>query len=235
MEKDRGARVIAIVALLVGVVGLSVGFAAMSSTLNINSTAEVNPDENDFTVQFSTNQSTIEGTTVSPTTTGTGATAEAATISNGVKSSTISGLHANFTEPGQTATYTFYAVNGGKYTAYLNSIAFGDATGAAASATDKFKVCTKGEDTAESTVNGANGACNGISLKISVGTLSDLTSTTTSPDLTNISGHSLAPFGSTGNGELITVTITYADDANRADGDFDVTFGDITLTYGAVD
>ncbi len=235
MEKDRGARVIAIVALLVGVVGLSVGFAAMSSNLKISSTAEVTPNDEDFTVQFSTNNSTIEGTTVNATTTGTGVTADAATISNSTKSSTISGLNAKFTEPGQTVTYTFYAVNGGKYDAYLNRIAFGEAAGVASDADDKFKLCVKGEDTTETTVNGTNGACNGISLKISVGTLSNLTSTTDSPDLTDINGHSLAPLGSAGNGETITVTITYAEDAKRADGDFEVNFGDITLTYGVID
>ena len=64
MEKDRGTKAIAIVALLIGVVGLSVGFAAMSSTLTIESSADVAPSENDFTVQFSTSSTTIAGTTV---------------------------------------------------------------------------------------------------------------------------------------------------------------------------
>ena len=35
MEKDRGSRVIAIIALCVAVVGLSVGFAAFTKDLNI--------------------------------------------------------------------------------------------------------------------------------------------------------------------------------------------------------
>ena len=35
MDRDRRARVIAIAALLVGVVGLSLGFAAFSNTLTI--------------------------------------------------------------------------------------------------------------------------------------------------------------------------------------------------------
>ena len=235
MEKDRGARVIAIVALLIAVVGLSVGFAVMSSTLTISSTAEVKPNENDFTVQFSTNSSTItgEGPTVVGTTSSTAVTASTATIANGTKSSTLSGIHATFTEPGQSATYTFYAVNGGKYTAYLNSIAFGKASGATG---NEFKVCTKGTDTTEETVNGGTGitgACDGISLKLSVGSLSNLDDS--SSGLGDISSHSLAPLGETGNGETVTVVITYAANAARADGDFTVAFGDITMTYGAVD
>lgn len=233
MEKDRGARVIAIVALLIAVVGLSVGFAVMSSTLTIQSTAEVKPDENDFTVQFSTNSSTIEGTTVVGTTSAATVTAADATIANGVKASTISGLKATFTEPGQSATYTFYAVNGGKYTAYLNSIAFGKASGATG---NEFKVCTKGTNTTEATVNGdtgITGACDGISLKLSVGSLNNIDFA--SDGIDSISGHSLAPLGQTGNGETVTVVITYAANAARADGDFTVAFGDITMTYGAVD
>ena len=43
MEKERGAKVIAIVALLIAVVGLTVGYAAYSSTLTINGTANVDP------------------------------------------------------------------------------------------------------------------------------------------------------------------------------------------------
>ena len=230
MEKDRSARVVAIVALLVGVVGLSIGFAAMNATLTIQSEAAVTPDENDFTVQFSTAQSTITGTTVSGTGTGN-ATADAATISNGTKSSTLSGIKANFTDVGQTVTYTFYAVNGGKYEAFLNSIDFANATGG-----NSFKVCTPGTGTTATTVNATSpavGACDGISLKISVGSLTDVTPTTTG--INSISSHSLAPLGESGNGEQITVTITYAANAERADGDFTVDFGDITLTYGAVD
>ena len=45
MEKDRGGRVIAIVALLVGVVGLTIGFAAFTNTLTIQSDASVTPDD----------------------------------------------------------------------------------------------------------------------------------------------------------------------------------------------
>lgn len=35
MEKNRNAQIIAVLALIVGVVGLSVGFAAFSNTLKI--------------------------------------------------------------------------------------------------------------------------------------------------------------------------------------------------------
>ena len=81
MEKDRGGKVIAIVALLVGVVGLTIGFAAFSNTLTIRSEAEYNPDASVFNVDFSsTSGSVVDGNlapkTLTPATNGpTGATA----------------------------------------------------------------------------------------------------------------------------------------------------------------
>ena len=63
--------------------------------------------------------------------------------------------------------------------------------------------------------------------------MADVTPETTG--INSISNHSLAPLGESGNGETITVTISYDEEAKRADGDFTVAFGDITLTYGAVD
>ena len=81
MEKERGGKAIAIVALLIGVVGLTIGFAAFSNTLTISSSAEYNPDSNVFNVDFSSSSaSVVDGnlapTTVTPATNGpTGATA----------------------------------------------------------------------------------------------------------------------------------------------------------------
>ena len=48
MERNRQTKVIAIVALCVAVVGLTLGFAAFSNTLTISSSATVTPNESDF-------------------------------------------------------------------------------------------------------------------------------------------------------------------------------------------
>ena len=48
LEKNRGSRVIAIIALIVAVLGLTIGFAAFSSTLNISSSANVKPNAETF-------------------------------------------------------------------------------------------------------------------------------------------------------------------------------------------
>lgn len=219
-SKDRSYQVVTLVALVVAVLGLSVGFAAFSNTLTIKSSAEVTPSQNQFNIDLS-GAASSEVTTITPTlspATG-GPSGDNATVDNtGTNSAVIQNLHATFTEPGQSVTYTLYARNVGQYLAYLNSINFGNATGGSS-----FKVCTAGEGTTATLVSSA---CEGISLTLSVGSLTDITA-----NQTGISGHSLAAGGN----EEITVTIAYAAGSARADGDFTVAFGDIVLTYDSVD
>ena len=215
MERDRSAKIIAIVALCVAVAGLSIGFAAFSNDLKIESNATVTPNPNDFDVNFST----VDTSEIAGTVTGVGtnsATAEDATIDNS-GSPKITGLRANFTEPGQKVTYSFYAHNAGKYAAYLNSVTYANVSGKTAT-----KVCTAGEGTDATKVEAA---CNGISVSVEVGTEKYTGSMDTiSNHLLNIDAY-----------KPVVVTIEYNSGASRADGDFEVAFGDITLTYDSVD
>ena len=215
MERDRSAKIIAIVALCVAVVGLSIGFAAFSNNLTIKSNATVSPNQNDFDVNFSTsNTSELDGAVSGVGT--NSATAEDATIDNSA-SPTITGLKANFTEPGQKVTYSFYAHNAGKYAAYLNNVTYANVSGKTAT-----KVCTAGVGTDATMVEAA---CNGISGSVEVET----DKYTGSMD--SISNHLLAINAY----EPVVVTIEYTSTASRADGDFEVAFGDIILTYDSVD
>ena len=215
MERKDSTRIIAIIAVVVAVIGLSVGFAAFSNTLTIKSSANVTPSATDFDVNFSNSNTAEQAGDV----TGVGtnnATGDTATIDN-TDSPTISGLKANFTEPGQTVTYSFYAHNAGKYDAFLNAITYANVDGDTAT-----KVCTAGVGTDATMVEAA---CNGISVTVKVG------SNTYTGSNDSIADHLLAIDGY----EEVVVTIEYASDATRADGDFTVDFGDITLTYGSVD
>lgn len=209
--ENRNSKVIAIVALIVAVVGLGIGFAAFSSTLTISSSATVTPSGDTFKVLFSNTDASVVAGEVAGTASA-GATADAATIAT--DSTKITGLKANFTAPGQTVTYKFYARNAGEYTAYLNAMNF------ASNAT-----CTVAEG---STATDAlvQAACSGITLSVKAGELAAKTASDAA-----ITGHTLAK----ATAEEITVVITYAADAARADGAFDVAFGDVTLTYGSVD
>lgn len=216
MEKHRGSQIMAIVALLLAVGGLSLGFAAFSQTLTIKSSAEVQPDSSSFNVVFTDTAGT--GTVVQPTLAPTtGFTAEDAEIDNA--SHDIKDLKANFTEPGQSATYTFKAKNTGQLTAYLNGVTFNNVNGSSPAAA---KVCTPGTKTTASLVTAA---CDDITISVKVNN-----DTYTSSD-GSITGHTLA----VGASENVVVTIAYAANGDRADGDFTVSFGDISLLYGSVD
>lgn len=215
MERDRSAKIIAIVALCVAIVGLSIGFAAFSNNLTINPTATVSPNASDFDVNFSTSNTSEQDGTVSGVGTNS-ATAENATIDNS-NSPTITGLKANFTEPGQKVTYSFYAHNAGKYVAYLNNVTYANVNSKTAT-----KVCTAGVGTDATMVEAA---CNGISVSVKV------KNDTYTGSMDRITNHLLG----LDEYEEVVVTIEYASSASRADGDFEVAFGDITLTYDSVD
>lgn len=217
MEKERGAKVIAIIALLVAVVGLSVGFAAYTAQLQItNTSATVGAGSaSDFSVEFSTSATTITEQDRNIDTLITNAVVDGATAVKATGASmngtTINGLSANFTEPGQSVTYTVYAHNTGKFLAYLRSVTIGS------------KTCTAIGTTTQSLVNDV---CPSISMTVKVGN-----EDATAVSVNNYTGHSLGK----GDSEPVVITMTYGETDSAADGDFTVNFGQIDLDYNYVD
>ncbi len=211
---SRSFKVIAVIALIIGIVGVTLGYAAFSNTLTISSEAMVSPDPETFNVDFSSSSSSVETNPIVASLNPTGITnftATNGTIDNSADP-VISNLKATFTEPGQTATYRFYSYNLGNYIAYLKSIVF-----------EGTKTCTANVGTTQSQVDSA---CNGITLNVKVGT-EEVTNTS----LANITNHSLGINAS----EEIVVTISYTTGSALADGDFSVTLPNIVLTYRSVD
>lgn len=225
MERNRGIKALSVVALMIAIAGLAIGFAAFSTTLKISQTATVSPSDESFNVSFSSSkdsfaQNNVEGVVSDDSV----MTATAASIDNSnYKAPIIQNLSAKFTEPGQSVNYTFYAYNKGSYEAYLKSIVFENVQSASS-----FRSCVAGEGTTDSLVQSA---CNDIKVTISVGENDSLISTSSS--MATISNHSLAKSAF----EKIVVTIAYENNASsqRADGDFSVNFGNVVLTYGSVD
>ena len=217
MEKNRNAQVIAIVALVVAVLGLSVGFASFSNVLNIQASANVKPDSDTMNVDFSSSIDSVTVAEITPTATPNSIVTTNATIDNSADP-TISNLSATFTEPGQSVVYKFYAYNAGELNAYLKSIVYANAAGSNAT-----KVCTAKEGTTDALVQKA---CENILVKVKVGNELE-----TATGKASITGHSLAKK----TGEMITVTLEYAAGAERTDGDFSVAFGNITLNYSSAD
>ena len=215
MERDRNSKILAIIALTVAVIGLSLGFAAFSQTLTIHSSAEVKPDQTAFNVKFSSSEESLATEEITGVPGGeAGATADPATISG----TEISGLKAKFTKPGQDVTYTFYVRNEGEYDAYLKSITYQNASGVGTSIN-----CKPGSDTDAGLVATA---CEGMKVTVTVNS----TETTTQSN-SSISEHKLAK----GEGEEVKVKIEYTAGSGVADGDFTVEIGDIELLYKSQD
>lgn len=136
MEKERGAKVIAIVALLIAVVGLTVGYAAYSSTLTINGTANVDPASWKVNFDYKT------GTSLTGATTGHAAENTAPTLAD----TTISGFDVTLKAPGDSVTYNFLIKNSGTLNAKLANFTMGTLTcapntGSSISQEDATKLC----------------------------------------------------------------------------------------------
>lgn len=118
MEKDRGAKIIVAIALVVAIVGLTIGYAAYSTTLKITGTANVDPAKWDVHFANKTGDSltaTIEGKAVETT-------APTLTATN------ISGFDVTLKAPGDTVTYNFLVKNTGTIDAILTSFSMGGIT-----------------------------------------------------------------------------------------------------------
>ena len=215
MRSERKKQIMTLSILLVVILVISVGFAAFSSTLRINSEAAVNPDSSTFDVKFSSSSTALETNDIKAVATGDASGADA--VIDNASNPTITNLTANFTKPGETVTYNFYVRNVGKYLAHLTSIVFDNAIGALGN-----KECTALGQTSNELVQAA---CSGISVKVEVDGV-----TATKTEL-GIKGSTLGVNES----KEVKVTISYDLSATRADGPFSIEFGSIYLTYGTVE
>ncbi len=213
---NKNSKILIIMVLIVGVIGLSIGFSAFSKNLDINSTATVTPDPSNFKVLFSSSETAVETNPITPG--GHNGTGTNAIIDNkDPLHPKITGMKATFTGPDQSADYSFYVRNEGKYTAYLKKIEFGK------------KTCTAKPGTSQILVDEV---CKKTSLFITVGEQVNTKALENTRD--NITNHPLEKNSS----ERIYLWIGYLrnfDNPPLADGDFDVEFGDITLTYSTTD
>ena len=135
MEKQRTIKNLSIIALVFAIAGMTLRFAAFSTTLNISSSATVTPNSADFKISIygaanaEEAQKLFEGNIglneiTKSNTLGAGfisrgsGTITNATIDN--NNHTISSIKVTFEENPAKATYGFMIVNEGKYPAYLD-------------------------------------------------------------------------------------------------------------------
>ena len=144
MEKQRKVKILAIIALFVAVCGMTLGFAAFSKVLTIESKAIVVPDETKFSIVASgSSTDKTPGGEYNLIPTLVGFTSEEAAeyielntakVING-EQTTIS-VNTSFFRPGQSAEYILYIHNVGEYDIYLKSMTFNNPEG-----TEMSKVC----------------------------------------------------------------------------------------------
>ncbi len=107
MERQRKIKVMSVIALIVAVLGLTVAFAALSTTLTINGSATINASS--WSIYFTNLQEV--------TTTGDAEVTTAPTLNN----TSFTGLVVKLTKPGDSVTYTFDVTNAGDIDAILSS------------------------------------------------------------------------------------------------------------------
>ena len=209
MEKDRRLKIISIVALVIAVCGMSLGFAAFSTSLKLSSSAMVTPDDATFSVKFSINKDELIVDDVVPSEISSGLTASNGVIDNS-EAPTLKNLSVEFTVPGQYVEYTFYARNEGEYTAYLNNVYF-----------DGQKKCSADEGVDQSLVDSA---CSSINLLVYV-------NGEEYNETTPISGHTLAK----GAGDEVKIKISYDEGGSVITDPFNIKFGNIAMIYSTID
>lgn len=230
MIRERRKKIIIILILMFAVVGISLGFAAFSNNLKISASSDVQP-LNTLKVLFSSSnliQEEVPGNieiTLLPNEETANFPAFSASIpvidNSNATSPVLSNLKSTFVRPGESVTYSLYIHNASSYDVKLNSIAFGN------------KSCIAKSGTTQSLVDLA---CSEIDMSVTVGgginepTAVTRTQNTSSSNV--VDNHVLAA----GQFETVVVRLSYADLSSGAgntdiNGDFDVTFGDVTLTY----
>ena len=213
--KYRRKKQLTIILILVAVISsISIGFAAFSATLNISSSANVTPNSASFSLLFSSSSYAI-------TTSDNSATIVSGTGSNGAQGGITglyrkyaTGLTAQFTEPGQSLSTTIYVHNNGEYDAYLTGVNISNINGSS------YKKCTAVQGTTDTLVQAA---CNGVNIAVSINGYDYSWGQ-------SISNHKIAK----GESQPVVIVISYSPTASRADGNFNIEFGDITLEYSTV-
>ena len=217
MHRYRRTQIITICALVVAIVTLGVGFAAFSTTLNISSSANVSPNSDDFKVQFSTTEYAVDTTNSScKIIEGMGTNGGIGGIGC-VKSNSISDMAIVFTQPGQSVDFRIYIHNTGQYDAYLKSIMWNNIVGE-----NTYKKCAASTtDSTAATPSLVSAACEGITISYDYNGVSY--------DFGDLSGLKLE----IGQTSYLDLHVLY--EGARADGPFNVEFGNISLEYGTVD
>ena len=207
MEKNNG-KIVAVAALVVAVVALSVGFAAFAATLTIDSSATVKASN-----EFTENVNYVSGTPKCYYTGETSSTVPDA-VAGTASGKTWTGVSVPLTAEHKSVTCEAEIQNASTYTAYLRQISISNVLSCASVGT--------GDDAATNVTT----ICPTVSAKVDVSTD---TATFTSTNSTAVTSTSSTIAGNNGS-EKVYLTVSYSSTA-AADGDISVTIPTISLLY----
>ena len=217
MRKDRKFKVLSIVALVLVLLGMSLGFAAFSATLNISSSATVSPNSDDFKmVMYGMVEESEVGKILSgePVDLSVWSNTYAIDLNDFGTSAiinnadfTISNINTSFSKPGMNTVYVIAIKNEGKYDSYLD--------------VSKYDTLlpSKCVSSGNATQKLVDEACNGITLTINFADSS----------YADVSSGVLKVVPNSYMGMIIG--IRYHADSAIADGDFSVYFDDVKLEF----
>ena len=238
MERNNG-KIIALVALVVAVIGLSIGFAAFSTQLSIGTAANVNSGAvSNWNVGFSTDgtgivnssddtSDTVSGTTGSNDSNGT-LTVTKYTLSQATNAT------LDF-DTNTSVSYTLYIKNKGTATAYLDKVDFGNVSLTCTNVAGSSSSWIEGSSTAGTLASNGNTSTISSSDCATLFSVSlSINGTPYSTTASNISGVSIAGGASV----PVVLTLSYNSSnasavaiANSLDGDITVSAGTIVVDY----
>ena len=177
MERQRKYKIFSIVALVLAIAGMTLGFAAFSKVLTITASATVTPNEEDFKVvtygikdedsfnSFDGSYEVLDEYLSSEISVGCSfnndiATGTEATITNDKNSTTISDINVTLDKEQSAFHYYFIIKNEGKYDAYIDLQKFDQYTWY----TSDNGVCTAVDET-NANQDEINTACQSISIE----------------------------------------------------------------------
>ena len=227
MKQNRQSKIVAIVALCISVLGLTLGFAAFSNTLTISSSATVSPDEADFKITvLGLNQGAFKDgdsigdvifdlnnynqTSSYPKVNYDRVTATPAVIDN--ENLTLKNLSASLIKDDDSAVYYFVLRNDGEYDAYFDVASLSDLY------EGKTGTCTPAAGTSADLVNQT---CSSIKLQMM------LASDDGEIDMSTVDKYEIKK----GDYIYLVVGVRYDSATVYADGDFSVSFEDLKLEF----
>lgn len=236
MKNNKG-RIIIVIALVIAVVGLSLGFAAFATRLTIGTSANVNTGSSNWNVGFSTDGSTIADVSTASTKAANeqGNPGEIDVTKYTITQKTNATLS---TTEGSSVSYNLNIINRGSLTAYLDSVNFANNTISCSCASAGSESVVEGTSSAGTSTNGGNSSTisNADCAKMFGVTLS-IDGTNYTSTASNPSGTIPAINGTTPGSVPVVLTVAYkgTEDADAVaatlDGNIVVTIGSISVVY----